>query len=339
MHFQLESMRLIHESSPHKNGMGLMDLKRLKHIVALADERNFARAAERVALTQSALSRSVQAAETELELLLFDRSPAEVIPTPAGVFVIERARKILLESNNLERDIGMYRAILIGELRMGAGPFPAETLLPVLMPELCQRYPGVRVRVEVNNWSYLVQHLRREELDFFVADIRDLPSGPDLEVSVLARQFGGFYVRAGHPLLKRRMIRATDMAAFGLATVRMSKAIVAALAQLMELAPATPLPLVLECDDVQLLKRTTMDSDTVLFSTHASVMHEVSAGKIFQVSVLNLPPLYVDTGVVSLRGRGHSPVAIFVMERLKAISISHALEFESRFSTRIRAIK
>ena len=58
-----------------------MDLKRLNHLIALADERNFGRAALRVHLSQPAFSRSIQAAETELGLQLFDRG-AEVACTP-----------------------------------------------------------------------------------------------------------------------------------------------------------------------------------------------------------------------------------------------------------------
>ena len=62
----------------------MMDLKRLKHITVLAEERNFSRAAERVNLSQPAFSRSVQAAEAELGLRLFDRGGAQVTCTTAG---------------------------------------------------------------------------------------------------------------------------------------------------------------------------------------------------------------------------------------------------------------
>ena len=149
-----------------------MDLKRMRHLVALADERNFARAAERVHLSQPALSRSVQAAEEELGISLFDRGGTEVVPTPAGTFVLERARKLLFDSRCLERDVDLYRQKLIGHVAFGTGPFPATTLLPKLLPEFRAGYPAVRIRVEVNNWTYLLQHLRREELDFFVAETR-----------------------------------------------------------------------------------------------------------------------------------------------------------------------
>jgi DNA-binding transcriptional LysR family regulator len=86
-----------------------MDLKRLKHVVALADTRNFGRAAVQCHLTQSAFSRSIQAAEEEMGLLLFDRGTVEARCTEAGAFVVERARKLLFENSCLERDVSLYR--------------------------------------------------------------------------------------------------------------------------------------------------------------------------------------------------------------------------------------
>ena len=64
-----------------------MDFRRLDHLVALADKRNFARASEQVNLSQPALTRSIQAAEAEFGMRLFDRGAVAVTPTPAGEFV------------------------------------------------------------------------------------------------------------------------------------------------------------------------------------------------------------------------------------------------------------
>lgn len=301
-----------------------MDLKRLKHLVALADERNFARAAERVHLSQPALSRSVQAAESELEILLFDRGGSEVRPTPAGDFVIARARKLLFDSRCLERDIALYRKSQIGELAFGVGPFPAATLLPALMAELRQRYAGVRVRVEVNNWAYLVEHLHNEELDFFVADTRDLPPSPELEVSALTRQAGGLFVRAGHPLLGQRSVVAAQLVPYGLATVRLPQAVRAALGQMLGLEPGAGLPLALECDHVPTLKRAALDSDTVLALVQAAVADEIADGKLVPLQTQGWPPMYAEMGVVALKGRSYSPAAQFAVERLRVLAAALA---------------
>ncbi|MBC3918086.1 LysR family transcriptional regulator [Undibacterium sp. CY18W] len=297
-----------------------MELKRLRHVVALADERNFARAAERVHLSQSALSRSIQAAEAELQVQLFDRGTTEVSPTPAGSFFIERARKLLFDSRCLERDIDLYRKKQIGHLAIGVGPFPAATLLPLLMPELRQQYATVSLRVEVNNWEYLAQHLRSEELDFFVADTRELPPDEDLDIHLLARQPGGFFVRTGHPLLNRPGLQATDIVPYGLASVRLPQAIRQALGQLLGLEAGKPLPIALECDDVLTLKRTALESDTVLAAIYTAVSDEIRRGEMAALVLPGVPTMYSEVGIVSLRGRSHSPVAQFVIARLQALA-------------------
>src|ERR1035441_1602802 len=77
----------------------LLDLKRLSHIVALADAGNFVRAAEKVNLSQPALTRSIQAAEVEFGVRLFNRG-SEITPTPAGEFVLEKARQLVLDARS-----------------------------------------------------------------------------------------------------------------------------------------------------------------------------------------------------------------------------------------------
>ncbi|MFZ6875859.1 LysR family transcriptional regulator [Undibacterium sp. Di27W] len=301
-----------------------MELKRLRHVVAVADEKNFARAAERVHLSQSALSRSIQAAETELGVQLFDRGTIEVTATPAGNFFIERARKLLFDSRCLQRDIELYRSKQIGDLAIGVGPFPAATLLPMLMPELRQHFAGVNLRVEVNNWEYLAEHLRNEELDFFVADTRDLPPGQDLDINLLARQRGGFFVRAHHPLLSKSRRLPADILQYGLASVRLPQAIRKALAQLLGLPANASLPIALECDDVLTLKRAALESDTILAAINAAVADEIQRGQIVPLVIDGIPTMHSELGIVSLRGRSHSPVAQFVIGRFKELAELHA---------------
>lgn len=297
-----------------------MDLKRLRHLVALADERNFGRAAERVHLSQPAFSRSVQAAESELGLQLFDRGSTEVKCTAAGSFVIERARKLLFDSRCLERDVGLYRERLMGDIAFGVGPFPAATLLPQLLIDMRKRYPGINSRVEVNNWNYLLEHLRAEELDFFLADIREVPRDADLELTVVGQQHGSFYVRKGHPLLARKGLKPSAMVACGLASVRLPPQMRKMLGRLLGLGDHDALPIAVECDDIHLLKRIALESDTVLAASHAAVREEAAAGLLQALELAGMPPLYAEAGIVKLKGRTPSPMADYAMAFLTGLA-------------------
>ena len=297
-----------------------MDLKRLNHLVTLADTRNFGRAALQCHLSQSAFSRSVQAAEEELGLQLFDRGSLEVTCTQAGAFVVERARKLLFENHCLERDVHLYRERLIGDLAFGVGPFPAATMLPTLLVEIRTRYPGVNVRVEVNNAQYLLEHLRAEELDFYLADLRNVPAATDLSFARIGRLPAGFYVRPGHPLLKSDKLVAPQILPYGLASVRVPESVLEALGSIFGLEAGQPLPQALECDDLHLLKTIAMTTDTVLACPDAGALQEVANGSLVRLEVQDIPTLFSDLGVVSLKGRSYSLMAQFAVDFLTDLS-------------------
>lgn len=291
-----------------------MDLKRLKHLVALADTRNFGRAATQCHLTQSAFSRSIQAAEEELGLLLFDRGTQEVTCTDAGAFVVERARKLLFENRCLERDVSLYRERLMGDLAFGVGPFPAATMVSPLLTEIRTRHPGVCVRVEVNNADYLAAHLRAEELDFYMAEVRNVAAADDLTIVRVAKLSAGFYVRAGHPLLSAKTITAASLRPFGIASVRVPEVVQSGLGALMGLEDGKRLPLAVECDDLNLLKALAETTDTVIGSTDAGTVQDVASKRLVRLTIADMPPLFADMAIVSLKGRSYSLMAQFAVD-------------------------
>lgn len=291
-----------------------MDLRRLKHLVALADTRNFTRAAMQCHLSQPAFSRSVQAAEEELGLQLFDRNSTEVTCTDAGTFFIERARKLVFDSRCLERDVSLYRERLIGDLAFGVGPYPAASMMPGLLMELRTRFPGINTRVEVNNAKYLLEHLRSEELDFFLSNISLVPSAPDLVQTSIGRMSAGFYVRPGHPLLALHRTKAAALLPYGIASVRIPEPIRAMLGAWMGLEQGKLMPLAIECDDLNLLKLVSMTTDTLLACPDAGAVQEVQSGRLLRLDVSDLPPIFNEMGLFALKGRSHSPMAQFAVD-------------------------
>jgi DNA-binding transcriptional LysR family regulator len=293
-----------------------MDLKRWTHIVAVADRRSFIRAADQVHLSQPALTRSIQAAEAELGLQLFDRGTQEVVPTPAGEFVIARARQLVFNSRCLERDVELYRSRGLGDTAFGVGPFPAASFLSPLLTAMRREFPGINLRVEISNWQLLLKRLLEEDIEFFVADTRDLPSDPNLHIHALRSEPGGFYVRVGHPLAVRSSVTLRQLWNHGVLSVRLPVGVRAVLSRLLGLGSPAQLSLALECDDVQLLKDIALACDSVLAATHAAVAPEVAAGRLHLLKVTGLPSVSAEMGVVILRGRTPSPMAELIISRL-----------------------
>lgn len=286
----------------------MLNLNRLSHVLALAEERHFARAAERVHLSQPAFSRSIQALERDTGQRLFDRSGGDVRPTPAGAFLVERARAVLFDARTLEREMRLFGECELGNAAFGVGPFPAATLMPRVLPELRRRHPQVALRVEVTNWSRLLEHLRSEDVEFFVAELRSLPADAGLDVLSLGRQRGGFYARAGHPLAGPPC-QATDLWRHGVVATRLPQAIKAAIAALLRMPDGHEPVFALECDDVSLLRSVALTTDSVLAATDAAVADDVRAGRIVPLAIAGLPSLYAEMGIVSLLNRSLSPTA------------------------------
>jgi DNA-binding transcriptional LysR family regulator len=296
-----------------------MDFRRLAHLVALAEKRSFARAAEHVNLTQPALTRSVQAAEAEFGMRLFDRGSVAVTPTPAGEFVLERARRLVFDSRCLARDVSLYRDRALGDTAFGVGPFPAATFVAPLLADLRREFPGINLRVEVSNWELLMKRLVDEDIEFFVSDSRDLPRDPGVRIEHLRKEPGSFFVRAGHPLASGRPVGLREVWSYGVASVRVPTGVRAALARALGLEPGIQPPLAIECDDVAVLRSAALASATVLAAPNAAVEREIESGALVAVAVEGLEPLYSDMGIVSLRGRTHSPMASAVIARLHAL--------------------
>ena len=295
-----------------------MDLRRLEHVVALADEANFRRAAQRVHLSQPAFSRSIQAAETELGLKLFDRGSVEARPTAAGTFFIQRARALLQQNERLERDMSMFREHEIGDVSFGTGAFPAALLVPQAIAGMRKRYPHVTVRVYLGNANDLLTCVQRGDHEFFVANARRVPKSGLYKIRSLGRIRGGFYARAGHPLAKRKECAVADLLPYGIGAGKLPQDVALHLGKGMGLPDGTPVTLAVECDDVQLLKRVALESDTIIIGTDDLLSSEIRSRSMVALPITDFPADFANSqvGVVSLAGRTPSPAAAYLMDAL-----------------------
>jgi len=122
----------------------MVELRQLRHVIALAEHRKYARASGALHITQPALTRSIQGIEAQLGAPLFDRGPREVTPTAIGELVLRHARAIAHAAHDLERDVGLAKGMDLGELRVGAGPFVGATLVGEVVARMSRTHPKLR---------------------------------------------------------------------------------------------------------------------------------------------------------------------------------------------------
>ncbi|MFD2920351.1 LysR substrate-binding domain-containing protein [Terrimonas rubra] len=142
-----------------------MTFVQLEYIVAVDTWRHFATAAENCFVTQPTLSMQIQKLEEELDVKIFDRSKQPVVPTEAGIEIIEQARMIIAQKNNLLENIQHKKRTVTGELRIGIIPTLAPYLLPLFVQPFTKKYPEVRLVVHEMMTELIVTRLREGKID------------------------------------------------------------------------------------------------------------------------------------------------------------------------------
>jgi LysR family hydrogen peroxide-inducible transcriptional activator len=177
-------------------------LRQLQYVQAVAELRNFHRAAERCRVAQPSLSSQIAALEGALGVRLFERDRRGVVLTSAGQAFVARAARILMESEDLVREAARFLDPLGGTLRLGVIPTVGPYVLSRLAPLLREAFPSLMVLWTEERTALLVAALQEGRLDGAILALEaDLE---DLEWALLARDPFHLALPLGHPLARSR---------------------------------------------------------------------------------------------------------------------------------------
>lgn len=294
-----------------------MDLRQLRYFLALTEHRSFVRAADAMGITQPAFSRSIQGLENELGCQLVDRGSKDLRPTPEGQVVLQHALTLVRGASNLTNEINQMTKLDAGEVRFGAGPALAARLVPDALLRFMAAHPRVRASLEVNNWENLSRSLSRDEIEFFVADIRQFEADPSFQTRPLTPRAGLFFCRAGHPLLAKESLSTNDLFDYPLAATRIP---VGARKVLANLSGKANLELHVECEQFPLLEQIVRRSDAVGIGTCEALREGLASGELVQLHLRNLPlnmeSLSARCGIITRTGYRLSPAARTMIDLL-----------------------
>ena len=185
-------------------------LRQLEYVVAVADERNFHRAAEVSFVTQPALSTQILQLESRLGLKLFERDRRKVLVTAAGEDFVARARAVLAAVDEMTEAVHAFQNPLCGRLRMGVIPTIAPYLLPQAMAAIRDLHPKLQLLVREGQTPDLVRLVLEGKLDVALLALEaDLGS---LETMSLFSDPFVLAMPAGHALAGKRLISESDLA-------------------------------------------------------------------------------------------------------------------------------
>jgi len=143
--------------------LGKMELRQLRYFVVVAEEKNITRAAEKIFLSQPALSRQIKALEDEIGQLLLERSAHSFRLTPVGETFLPQARELLQQAERVSRSVRVVNPR--ARLRIGYAPSMAENLLPKALKSFMAAHPRFCVELCDLCSSELLKRVESEELD------------------------------------------------------------------------------------------------------------------------------------------------------------------------------
>lgn len=195
-----------------------MELTQLRYVLAVAETRNFTRAAQQCHVVQSALSHQIKALEHELGVDLFARTSRRVDITAAGEAFLPSARTCLDAAERAKAEATATTGEISGMLTVGTIPTVAGADLPVALGQLRRDHPQVKVALRVDNSNEFIEDIAAGRLDVAVlgvsADID--PLGPSTRSAVQVREVTRERLVAvlpvTHRYAHRKRLRLADLA-------------------------------------------------------------------------------------------------------------------------------
>ncbi len=287
-----------------------MNLRHLEHWLALAETGSFSRAAEKLHITQSALSRSIQALEDDLGGALVDRVGKKNELTPLGRSVLERAKRIVHEAQELKQGATLLRQGGLGTLRVGLGSGPGAMLMTPWLVYMARHHPTVQVTVSRGSTELQLTQLRERQLDALVVDVRRVEAAPDLKMSHVAEMRAGFVCRQGHPLLSRypQCVPFDALLAYPIASIQLSQEVARLLVD--HYGPqANPAQMItLLCEDIASLLDVVRQTDAIYLGIVGAAREGLAQGRLVELPMSIPLKGQARLGLMTLAGRTELPV-------------------------------
>ncbi len=189
-----------------------MNLRQLRYLVALSDERHFTRAAAREHVAQPALSQQIRSLEAEVGLALVQRTTRKVAMTEAGDLLVARARRALAELDAAQAELQSLAGVQAGRLSVGALHTMGPVDLSLLLATFHERYPAVELTVREQSSEELAAMLREDEVDLAFLSVTERIQSRGLTLRPLVSEELVVVLALGHPLAGREQLRIGDLA-------------------------------------------------------------------------------------------------------------------------------
>jgi DNA-binding transcriptional LysR family regulator len=310
----------------------MIDVRLLRHAIALAIYRNYARAARELHISQPTLTRSIQALEAHLGCQLFDRRSRTVLPTPAGEEMLKYARQVVASSQALVEGIRQFRGLHDGTISIGLGPYAASIIAGKALGRFNAKYPGIRVTAMIDDWVNLPRRLKAREFDLVLMEASELETDHELEIKPLLPHQGFLFCSSAHPALKEKSQSLENLIHYPFVLPTLPQRLLTMFGGLFANGDVT-FPLdrmsIIQSNDLSLIRNVVANSQAIGLASYGMIAEELR-GKRFAALPFRIPELRTDYGIVTRKHLSLPPAASVLMEILVETNAAQCAE-DTRF--------
>lgn len=186
-----------------------MKINSLKIFINLVDLGSYSKTAEKLDITQPAVSMQIKNLEEKFSTELIYKEKGEVKLTPAGNAIYTEGKKILKNWNNLLNKVEINRDRKIKKLKIAASTIPSQYFLPDLLAELSEEMPGLKTKVEIGSSRDMIKKLEKREVDLIIVGYK--PSNRNFKVIEAAEDSLRLITPKNHPLSKKEKVFTADL--------------------------------------------------------------------------------------------------------------------------------
>ena len=297
--------------------------RRLRHLLLLVEYAHFGRAAAALNISQPALTKSIQALEAELGVMLLDRKRGAVVLTAFGELVVRRSRTLINAEEDLLREISLLAGLEMGSLRVALGPYPSVVSGYPAMARLLARRPKITVAVHVAGWREVAHQVTARAVDLGLAELSGVQDDNQFTTELIGRHHGRIFCRPGHPILASGRVELPALLDFPWIASQLPARIAAGLprpsgsagridALTGDFMPAIKVDVPMQIADLL------AGSNALALTSLAHMERDLDAGNVAVVPTSKVT-FQASYGFIYLKDRSLTPAALAYMDEVRAV--------------------
>ncbi len=292
--------------------------RRLDVLIAFAERRHVGAVAQRLGVSQPAVSMALRELEGGLGLPLFDRAASGVGLTPAGEALLFRIRRALSQLRIAGAELSAMKGVVEGQVVVGALPFGRPYMLPVAIARLLREHPRLQVSTVEGPLDTLTAGVRSGDVDFVLGALPQDGQPSALVREELFSETMAVFVRAGHPLARRPDVGLRDALRSDWVLPRRGSPTREALAAVLSALALPPPRVAVESSDLSVIRGLLLETDMVSAASRQLFHHELQGGTLATLPI-RLPGTARPIGILRRTQDHSSPGAQLLIEALRRV--------------------